>query len=433
MPVSETPSRTEISSGRVPFRVLWQNEHYPDPVKGGGGAINTYYIVKELAGLGCDPLILAQGDKNGGGREEDVGGTRVLRVSPRRPPDALWPIWPVLSAAYLRQTLTGITRQFAGFVCIDAPYALSLKRLHPNRPLVCRIEGTAKGYRAAISDDCPPITTLADRRVDFLRRFLFWQNDLCDRLAWRRSDALVVKSQFMRDDVTRLYGIRPEKIHVIPNGVDHERYASARPSPRTLEDMGNADRNKIVITYCGRLVKMKNLSFLLQAYATMRLRKRCVVVLVGEGDQRAPLANEARSLGIGAGVRFVGHTTRVEEYLAASDVFVLPSTYEPFGNALLEAMAAGLPCLALRPDGLTVRTASAEIIADGVSGYLVDGRDPNDLAAKLDLLCREPSLRLRLGQAGRRIAAERFSWRRCAEAYLELLYSSAARLQSTHP
>jgi glycosyltransferase involved in cell wall biosynthesis len=421
-----------VDSPLFRLRILWQNEHYPDPVKGGGGAVNTYYIVRELGRIGCDPVILAraQSDRSS---EEVFNGTRVLRLEPRRLPSRLWPLWPALQPFYLRRQLATVAHTFDAFVCIDSFYALGLKSLFPNRPLVCRVEGTTRGYAAAVPDNAPrPLSSFSDKKVELFRRLLLRQNDSIDRLAWLRSDALVVKSEFMKEDLVRLYRIAAKKVHVVPNGVDHDRYANAQPSHAALERMRH-DPGRVVITFCGRLVRMKNLTFLLRAYARMRLRDRCLLLFVGEGDQIHALSALAEELGVGADIRLVGHSDRVEEFLAASHIFVLPSTYEPFGNALLEAMAAGLPCLALRPDGLTVRTASAEIIADGVSGYLVDGRDPNDLAAKLDLLCREPSLRLRLGQAGRRIAAERFSWRRCAEAYLELLYPSTARLQSTHP
>lgn len=414
------------------LRILWQHEHYPDPVKGGGGSVNAHYLVKELQRLTCDPVILAGMTEANPRPEECIAGIRVLRLAAPRLPDLLWPLWPSLLPRALREPLRRIASPFDAFVCTDAAYALSLKRGYPERPLVCRVVGTTRGYRRAVPDDHPLLKADSIRalKTRLLRRFLALQEDLLDVLAWRRADGIVVQSQSMKLEMSSLYRLEPAKIHVIPSGVDHERFAQPAPGSDLLDRLGNRDRSKILITYCGRLVKMKNVAFLIHAYRRMRRRGDCRLIIVGEGDQRLALSELARQLDVESGVLFAGPTDRVEEYLAASDIFVLPSTYEPFGNALVEAMAAGLPCLALRPDGLTVRTASAEIIADGVSGYLVDGRDPGDLAAKLDLLCQEPSLRLRLGQAGRRIAAERFSWRRCAEAYLELLQTSTHRF---HP
>jgi glycosyltransferase involved in cell wall biosynthesis len=149
-------------------------------------------------------------------------------------------------------------------------------------------------------------------------------------------------------------------------------------------------------------------------------RERCVLALIGNGDQRSALEAEAQRLGIAPRVRFVGHSDRVHEFLAASDVFVLPSTYEPFGNALIEAMAAGLPCVALRPDGPTIRLATAEIMRDGATGFLVASGDPADMAARLDGLVRDGALRERFGAAGQARCRERYNWERCARGYLAL-------------
>jgi glycosyltransferase involved in cell wall biosynthesis len=416
-----------IPSAGAGLRVLWQNEHYPDVIKGGGGAVNTYYIVRALERLGCDPVVLASGGIRDRTGWEAFDGTRIMRLASVRPPDRLWPIWPVLMPHALRQPLAEIARPFDAFVCSDSAYALSLGRLYPDRPLVCRVEGTVRGYDAAVPADRVGISrSPRELKLAVIHRLLTLENEVMDRRAWKRSHALVVKSAFMKRDVTRLYGITPEKIHVIPNGVDHERYARARPTEAALERLGNPERGTLVITFCGRLVKMKNVPHLLRAFARMRLRSRCLLALVGDGAEREALEAEAQRLGISSEVRFIGRTDRVEEFLAASDIFVLPSTYEPFGNALLEAMASGLPCVALRPDHAAIRTASDEIIEDGETGSLVDPHDPGALAATLDRLAADPALRRRLGEAGRARCRSAYSWDGCAAGYLELLSRTTA-------
>jgi glycosyltransferase involved in cell wall biosynthesis len=102
-------------------------------------------------------------------------------------------------------------------------------------------------------------------------------------------------------------------------------------------------------------------------------------------------------------------------------VFVLPSTYEPFGNALIEAMATGLACVALRPDHLAVRTASDDILEDGESGLLVDHRSAEDLAQALDLMAEQRERRLSLGRAAQSRCRNLYSWDACAARYLDLL------------
>jgi glycosyltransferase involved in cell wall biosynthesis len=230
----------------------------------------------------------------------------------------------------------------------------------------------------------------------------------------------VVKSEFMRDELATLYKINTEKVHVIPNGVDYPRYANARASVETLNQLRKNKPGQTVLIYCGRLVRMKNVDFLLQAFSKMTSKNNCVLVILGEGEERKNLEQKASALGVAHSVRFIGKTNHVEEFFAAADIFVFPSTYEPFGNALIEAMVAGLACVVLKPDGERIRTASAEIINDGYSGYLVD-QDIMGLASRLDKLVLDRSLREAVGSQAQRIARERYDWSKCAAEYVRLL------------
>ena len=99
----------------------------------------------------------------------------------------------------------------------------------------------------------------------------------------------------------------------------------------------------------------------------------------------------------------------------------MPSVYEPFGNALLEAMAAGLPSIALRPGLANVRTAANEILNDLRTGFLVSGESPEELAQKLDLLVSNPQLRAEVGSAGQIVCRNKYNWSACASQYLDIL------------
>jgi glycosyltransferase involved in cell wall biosynthesis len=412
------------------MNILWQNEHYPDIVKGGGGAINTYYIVRSLQTLGHQTLILAQSLKGEHMVEDRFRETTILRVQKPTMPSNLWPLWPFLDSFYLKTRVTDIGRAFDGFVCIDAGYALAIKRQFPERRMVYRVEGSSKSHLAAVPARPPERALLFhERKANAIQRMMIYLNDLADQLAWKKCDALVVKSQFMKHELVSLYNAGPEKIHVIPNGVDYARYASVAINSATMEQLGKNGARKVVIIYTGRLVRMKNVSFLLHAFARMRQKRLSCLVILGDGEERANLEREAQELGIAEDVRFLGHSDLVEQYLAAADIFVLPSTYEPFGNVLVEAMAAGLPTLALKPDGNRVRTASAEIIQDGCSGYLVDSADATELACRLDALATDANLRKELGKRGQEICRARFDWVKCAAEYVRLL-TAATKPQS---
>jgi len=410
------------------LNILWQNEHYPDVAKGGGGAINTYYIAKAMQRLGHDVVILARGENGIPPFQENVKGTTVQRLAPTKMPDHFWPLWPLLESKYARTSLATVCRGYDAFVGIDYSFALNVKKFFPNRPLLYRVEGNERSHHAAVSALKNGVKIAdSNRKRSLVRRCLAAERDLMERRVWRRCDGIVVKSQFMKRELEAWYGVNTDNVFVIPNGVDYERYSKVQRTPEVLARLGNPDGTKIVIMFCGRLVRMKNVRFLLRAFGRMELNDNCIVALVGDGEERAVLEMEADQLGIRGKVKFLGYTERVEEFLVSADIFVLPSLYEPFGNALVEAMAAGLPCVALKPDSQRVRTASDEILEDGVTGHLVSSEQEQDLSRTLDLLVRNEELRKRLGVAAQSRCREKYSWDVCARAYLSLAEDFRAR------
>ncbi|HXH20991.1 MAG TPA: glycosyltransferase family 4 protein [Dehalococcoidia bacterium] len=404
------PCRLVADADRT-YAVLWQNEHFPEVARGGGGAVNTKYICRALAEAGHRPVIVARAVPPRSAGTEIAEGLMVVRLEAPRPSRILWPLWPLLEARPLRRLLAPLAALSDVLCAVDASYANALKGMFPERPLLYRVEGLpSEGARA------PEALTRAGRAA---LRVLALAAQLAERLAWRRADVLVVKSAFMRDALVQEHRAPAEKILVIPNGVDFDRFAHAETSTALRAWTAADGQPHIVIAFSGRLVAMKNVSGLLRAFALMRNRERVRLLVVGDGDQRPALEEQARALGVAARCFFTGLTDRVEQFLAAADIFVLPSTYEPFGNALVEAMAAGVAPVAFRPDGHRIRTASAEIIRDGETGILADHPSPDNLARVLDELVQNPDLRRRLGRRAQEDCRNRFSWKKCAEAYIE--------------
>jgi len=143
--------------------------------------------------------------------------------------------------------------------------------------------------------------------------------------------------------------------------------------------------------------------------------------LIGAGPERDRLRARAAASGIAHAVTFAGHCDDIAARLADADVFVLPSRSEAFPNAVLEAMAAGLPIVASAVGGIL------ELIEDGRTGLLVP---PGDAAALSDRLCRviaEPPLAARLGAAARVEAHARYSFDRMVGAFEQLYLTSLAR------
>jgi GalNAc-alpha-(1->4)-GalNAc-alpha-(1->3)-diNAcBac-PP-undecaprenol alpha-1,4-N-acetyl-D-galactosaminyltransferase len=144
----------------------------------------------------------------------------------------------------------------------------------------------------------------------------------------------------------------------------------------------------------GRLSRQKGFDILIRAMAEVRSRAR--LVLIGEGPEEGMLRDLAARVGVSERVAFTGFLANPYPALAGASVFALPSRYEGFPNALVEAMSLGVPCVASR-----CPTGPEEIVTDGVDGILVPVEDPRALAAAVNRLLDDAALRDRLGRAAR--------------------------------
>lgn len=172
-----------------------------------------------------------------------------------------------------------------------------------------------------------------------------------------------------------------EKIEVVYNAVDAERFAVA-PPPGLREELGGGEGRPLVLTPA-RLNAQKGHPTLFEAIAKV---PDAVFALAGDGPEREPLEALARRLGIADRVRFLGRREDIPQLLAVSDVFALPSLYEGSSLAVLEAMAAGIPIVSSAIGG------TDELIEDGRSGLLVPPGDAEALATALRRLLAEPDL-----------------------------------------
>ena len=165
-----------------------------------------------------------------------------------------------------------------------------------------------------------------------------------------------------------------------------------------------------VLATVGRLVPGKGHAFLLDAIGGIQDRSRLRLLVAGDGPLRGSLEARSEALGLGRTVHFAGQQEResVARLLAASDAFCLCSDYENYSNAVLEAMATGLPVLATRVGGFPLQVEA------GVNGFLVDPGDQVSFRERVAELAREPELTSRLGEGARRFAA-RMSWQSSAE------------------
>jgi Glycosyltransferase len=210
---------------------------------------------------------------------------------------------------------------------------------------------------------------------------------------------------------------KAKKVWVIPNGVDLNKFrVMARQEARQRLGL---DDNKRYLLYVGRLVAVKGLDLLLDAFAQLTQKWRDVeLLLIGDGAEREALKHQATALGIRDKVHFVGAQPheRIVLWMNAGDVFCLPSHKEGLPTVLLEALACGTPIVATSVGGIP------EIVAEGQVGRLVRSRDPKEMAACIEEVLETRWDRQRL----RDYVAERFSFDVVTKKLLEM-YGSVMR------
>jgi glycosyltransferase involved in cell wall biosynthesis len=232
------------------------------------------------------------------------------------------------------------------------------------------------------------------RFLQYLRNL--WASAMEARAVRRCAGRVIAVSPALARALAAEHGVRREEILIAPNGVDHDlfnpiRCAAVREEMR--RELGLADK-EFVILFVGGMWPEKGLPLLVWALARLDLPARLVVV--GKGDQAA-LAALAEEAGVADRLLVVGPQPDVHRYYAAADCFAFPSEAEGFGLVLAEAAACGLPLVAT-PVGI-----APELIEDGVSGYLVTA-DPGQIAQRLEVLARDPALRLQMGREAHRRA-----------------------------
>ena len=231
--------------------------------------------------------------------------------------------------------------------------------------------------------------------------------DLLTRRSVERATQVIAVSENTCADLLHFYTVHPERVHVVPNGVD--------PSLRPIRDEARLERFRAkhdlpaqFILFLGTLQPRKNLVTLLRAWTRLDTAARLPLVVAGaQGWKFEPIFDEARALGIADDVQFKGYVEGSELALwySAATIFVYPSLYEGFGLPVLEAMACGAPVISSNSSSLP------EVSGD--AAMLVDPEDVDGLARAIDRLSHDSNLRSRLSSRGIE-RSKLFSWARTA-------------------
>lgn len=207
-----------------------------------------------------------------------------------------------------------------------------------------------------------------------------------------RLRAVICNSRMVADDIHRRFGVARERLHVIHNAVDTHRFhprLAAQHRRAVRAQLGAGDDRRVWLTI-GSGYQRKGVAESIEALAHMPQDHLWVI-----GHDRRPRAfhRMAERFGVAGRVRFLGPQADVTPFLGAADAFLLPSWYDPFPNACLEALASGLPLI------VSTTSGTAELVRPGENGFVCQAGNADDLRQKMEVL------RPRLGETAVREAA----------------------------
>ena len=372
------------------LRILMLSWEYP-PVLVGGLGRHVHALATSLAAAGHEVTVVTR-HAPGALLEEYAEGVRVVRA-PDDPPafevrDGDMVGWAMafnhtLTRAALRAARTGRYDVVHAHDWLVAHAAVTV-RDHLDVPLVATVHATESGRHQGW------LPHPHNRTIHDIERWLSHE-------AMR----VIVCSEYMRDEVGRLFDVPAARTDVVYNGVDVLRWY-ARPRAISAARRRFAASEAPLVTYAGRLVYEKGVQHLLAAVPALAGRHPGLrVVIAGDGPYRRELEEMA-----GPAVTFAGFLGGhdLTALMGASDCYVVPSIYEPFGMVALEAAAAGTPVAVSETGGLT------EIVDHGVTGVKFAPQDPDALAGQVLAVLGDREYARTLARRARRRVREDFAW-----------------------
>lgn len=337
----------------------------------------------------------------------------VYALSPKPAPDQL-SLVPPLEAAGVETHFLGATG--AGhFPSAVSRLTRLLKRQRPDVLQAFLFHASFVGRWAAWRAGVPRVLSgvrVAEQGV--------WWHLWLDRRTSRLVDRYVCVSRAVADFTRSQLGLPEDRVVVVPNGIDVDKFAAA--SPIDLARLGLSPGRRAV-TYVGRLERQKGVAELLKSSPSwLEKLPEHDLLLVGAGPMEGHLRAISERLGISSRVHFTGWRPDVAEILKASDLLVLPSRWEGMPNVILEAMAAGRAVVSTDVEGVR------ELLGEAATEQVVPRGDYRSLATRIAAIAAADDAIQRLGTANQR-RAEQFSWDKMVRAYEELFLdvTNAAR------
>ncbi len=365
------------------MRVALLTWNYP-PKLAGGTEIATQIIARHLAHRGHEVLVVTTRD-TGLSEESMEQGFRIYRVKSLKP--------KLLKYVFFCFKTVLISKRF--------------------RPDLIHAQAIITGLPALIAKRVTgrPYLVWA-RGGDVYSPGLF--KGPISRAIIQNADSVIALTADMKKEMQKVCN---RDIHVIGNGVEPERFA--RPGKTEARGKLHIGADEKVLIFAGSLVPVKGLIYLIEAVNIITQQQpEARLLILGDGKERHSLETLVARLGLEKCVTFTGRVDNaaVPEFLAAADVFVLPSLSEGFPNVIAEAMACGLPVVCTRIRGIP------EIVADGVNGFLVAPRNPAELADKIVSLLSNGALREEIS-ATNKAWAKANSWDKIVDRLEEVYFA----------
>ena len=269
--------------------------------------------------------------------------------------------------------------------------AKSLKNAY-DIPIVATIHATEAGRNSGIHDET--------------QRYI---NDTEWLLTYEATE-VIVNSNYMKNEIQRLFGLPFDKINVIPNGINLSNFTGIERDYDFRRQY--AMDNEKIILYVGRLVYEKGVQHLIAAMPKILSNYHdAKLIIAGRGGMMDELRAEASNLGLNDKIYFTGYlnSKQVQKMYKCADVAVFPSTYEPFGIVALEAMLAGVPTVVSDVGGLD------EIVTHGVDGMKSYAGNANSIADSVTALLYDHQLATNVSKKAKQKVKDQFNWEKIAQ------------------
>ena len=378
------------------MKILMLTWEYPPRIVGGIARV-VHDLSKRLIKDGHDVTVVTYRDNADVPAFEDDKGVKVYRVDNYmiRPNNFI--DWIMQLNFNMVSKATEIINKEGGFDVIHAhdwlvTYAAKTLKNAYDIPIVATIHATEAGRNSGIHDET--------------QRYI---NDTEWLLTYEASE-VIVNSNFMKNDIQRLFGLPYDKINVIPNGINLSNFTGIERDYDFRRQY--AMDNEKIILYVGRLVYEKGIQHLIAAMPKILSNYNdAKLIIAGRGGMIDELRAEAANLGLNNKVYFTGYlnSKQVQKMYKCADVAVFPSTYEPFGIVALEAMLAGVPTVVSDVGGLD------EIITHGVDGMKSYAGNPNSIADSVTALLYDHQLAANVSKKAVQKVKEQFNWERIAQ------------------